>query len=318
VRRTPGEADANELIRAGEATLHRAKRTGRGQWAMYDPPADAHQRAQYALAADMPAAWENGEITLSYQPLVRLNSTAADAGSTVALAILLHWQHPEHGLVTHEDCLVLAEQTGLVLSIGPWMVQQACDQLRGWRDQLGIPVPPVRVDLTTHLTQDPDLVAVVRAALTKAELPPEELQVGMPAEAVVTGHGDAVDNVRTLADIGVPTVLTRYGQALGSLALLESLPVCGVELAGPWVGATAPKHDSVVRSALASLVPLIRRTGAAVAVTGIDNVEEADWWRHVGADLARGLAFAPPVKPEAVPALLHGTAGDSSIDPHPE
>jgi EAL domain-containing protein (putative c-di-GMP-specific phosphodiesterase class I) len=62
----------------------------------------------------------------------------------------------------------------------------------------------------------------------------------------------------------------------------------------------------VVRSALASLVPLIRRTGATVAVTGIDNVEEADWWRHVGADLARGIAFSPPVKPEAVPALLHG------------
>ncbi|HET9118482.1 MAG TPA: EAL domain-containing protein, partial [Pseudonocardiaceae bacterium] len=267
---------------------------------------------------DMPAAWENGEITLSYQPLVRLDSTAADAGSTVAFAILLHWEHPECGLVTHEDCLVLAEQTGLVLSIGPWMLQQACDQLRGWRDQLEIPVPPVRVDLTTHLTQDPDLVAIVRAALTKAELPPEKLQVGMPAEAIVTGHGDAVDNVRTLADIGVPTVLTRYGQALGSLALLESLPVRGVELAGPWVGATAPKRDSVVRSALASLVPLIRRTGTAVAVTGIDNVEEADWWRHVGADLARGLATAPPVKPEAVPALLHGTAGHSSIDPHPE
>jgi diguanylate cyclase (GGDEF)-like protein/PAS domain S-box-containing protein len=309
VRRTPGEADANELIRAGEATLHRAKRTGRGQWAMYDPPADAQQRAQYALAADMPAAWENGEIALSYQPLVRLNSATADAGSIVAFVILLHWEHPEHGVVTHEDCLELAEQTGLVLSIGPWMLQEACDQLRDWRDQLGVPVPPVRVDLTTHLTQDPDLVAVVRAALTKAQLPPEELQVGMLTEVIVTGHGDAVDNVGTLADIGVPTVLTRYGQALGSLALLESLPVHGVELAGPWVGATAPKHDSVVRSALASLVPLIGRTGATVAVTGIDTVEEADWWRRVGADLARGVAFAPPVKPETVPALLHGVSG---------
>jgi diguanylate cyclase (GGDEF)-like protein/PAS domain S-box-containing protein len=309
VRRTPGEADANELIRAGEATLHRAKRTGRGQWAMYDPPADAKQRAQYALAADMPAAWENGEITLSYQPLVRLDPTAADAGSIVAFAILLHWEHPEHGVVTHEDCLVLAEQTGLVLSIGRWMLQQACDQLRSWRDQLDAPVPPVRVDLTTHLTQDPDLVAVVRAALAKAHLRPEEVQLGMPAEAIVAGRGDAVDNVGTLAAIGVPTVLTRYGQALGSLALLETLPVHGVELAGPWMGATAPKPDSVVRSALASLVPLIRRTGATVAVTGIDNAREADWWRHVGADAARGGAFGPPVEPATVPALLHSLPG---------
>jgi EAL domain-containing protein (putative c-di-GMP-specific phosphodiesterase class I) len=99
-------------------------------------------------------------------------------------------------------------------------------------------------------------------------------------------------------------VLTRYGQAVGNLILLESLPVQGVEMAGPLVRTAAQKPDSVVRSALASLVPLIRRTGTAVVVVGIDDLEQANWWRDTGADSARGAAFALPVPPQDIPGLL--------------
>ncbi|MGH3838080.1 MAG: EAL domain-containing protein, partial [Pseudonocardiaceae bacterium] len=303
VRRTAGETDAKELIRAAEATLHRAKRTGRGQWGLYDPPADADQRARYALAIAMPEAWEVGQVTLHYQPVVRLDPAAADAGRIVALAALLRWDHPERGVVAHEECVALAEQTGLVLSIGPWMLRQACEQLRSWRDQLSFAVPPVCVDLTTHLTQDPDLMAVVRGALKATQLRPEDIQLGMPVEVIVAGYGDAEDNVGTLADIGVRTTLTRFGQAVGNLALLESLPTQGVELAGRLVGMAA-QPDSVLRSALASLVPLVRRTGTAVVVAGIDSAEQVDWWRQIGADSARGTAFAPPVAQQSIPGLL--------------
>jgi diguanylate cyclase (GGDEF)-like protein/PAS domain S-box-containing protein len=303
VRRPAREMSTAELLRAAEATLHRAKRTGRGQWAEFDPPVDALERRRCSLAVDMTAAWEDGQVTLCYQPLVQLGS-AATTGRTVAMAALLSWDHPEHGAVSHEDCVMLAEQTGLVLTLGPWVLQQSCEQLRSWRDQLGAAVPPVRVDLTTHLTQDPDLVAVVRGALAAAQLQPEDIQLGMPVEVIVAGHGDAVDNVATLADIGVRTVLTRYGQAVGNLALLESLPVYGVEMADSLVRTSAGQPGSVLPAALACLLPLIRRTGATVIVTGIDTPEQAGWWRHTGAGSARGAAFTPPVEPSSVPTLL--------------
>ncbi|MGH3824315.1 MAG: putative bifunctional diguanylate cyclase/phosphodiesterase [Pseudonocardiaceae bacterium] len=304
VRRTAGETDAMELIRAAEATLHRAERTGRGQWGIYDPIADAQERARYALATDMPGAWEDGEVTVSYQPLVRIDPAAADAGRTVALAALLCWEHPQHGVVSHEDGLALAERTGLVLKLGPWLLQCACEHLRSWRDQLGPAVPPVRVDLTAYLTQHPDLVAVVHDTLAATQLAPQDIQLGMPVEAIVAGHGDAVDNIRTLAEIGVCIVLTRYGQAVGNLVLLETLQVKGVELAGSLVQIATTKPDSVLRPALASLVPLIRRTGAAVVVADIDDAEQVYWWRAIGADAARGGAFAEPAPPEDIPTLL--------------
>jgi diguanylate cyclase (GGDEF)-like protein/PAS domain S-box-containing protein len=305
VRRTAGETDVRELIRAAEATLHRAERIGRGQWGIFDPIADAQERAQYALATDMPGAWEDGQITLSYQPLVRIDPAAADAGRTVALAALLCWEHSQHGVVSHENGLTLAEKTGLVLKLGPWMLQQACEHLRGWRDRFGVAVPPVRVDLTVHLTQHPDLVAVVHDTLAATQLGPGDIQLGMPVEAIVAGCGDAVDNIRTLTEIGVCTVLTRYGQAVGNLILLETLRVQGVELAGPLVHTAARKPDSVLRPALASLVPLISRTGAAVVVADVDDAEQAYWWRGIGADAARGAAFAAPAPPQDVPSLLH-------------
>lgn len=304
VRRTSGKGDANELIRAAEATLHRVKRTGRGQWGLFDPCADTEERSRYALATAMPEAWENGQLTLCYQPLVRLDPAAADADRAVALAALLRWEHPDYGVVAHEDCLALAEQTGLVLTIGRWMVRQACEQLRSWRERLGTAVPPLRVDLTTHLTQDPDLVEVLRDALTAAKLRPRDIQLGMPAEVIAAGYGDAVDNVITLADIGVGTVLTRYGQAVGNLVLLESLPVRGVDITAPLVHAAARKPDSVVRDAVASMVPLIHRTGAAVTVAGLEDPEQVSWWRAAGADSARGGALAPPLAPRDIPALL--------------
>lgn len=304
VRRAAGESDPRELIRAAEATLHRAKHTGRGQWALYDPPADARERAQYELAISMAEAWENGAVTLAYQPVVRLDPAAADTGKVVALAAVLCWDHPDRGLIAHEDCLALAEQTGLVLTIGRWMLTEACKQLASWRAQLDAPVPPLRVDLTSHLTQDPDLVAVVREALAATGLQPVDLQLGMPVEVIVAGRGDSEENVRTLADIGVRTVLTRYGQAVGNLALLEALPVYGVEVADSLVRIPAQRPESLLRPALASLVPLIRRTGIAVLVAGVDSDEQVSWWRGIGADAARGEALGRQVQAPQVPGLL--------------
>jgi EAL domain-containing protein (putative c-di-GMP-specific phosphodiesterase class I) len=165
-------------------------------------------------------------------------------------------------------------------------------------------VPPVRVDLTTHLASDPDLVAVVRDALTAARLQPADIQLGLPIESIVAGSGDAVDNVHVLAEFGVPVVLTRYGHAASDLVLLESLPVRGVELAGLLVRAAERRPNSAVRAALANLLMLIRGADTAVVVSGIDNAEQARWWRDAGADSARGVAVAKPEVPKDVPGHL--------------
>ena len=304
VRRRANGIEAAELVRIADTTLHRAKRIGRAQWGLDDPHADAGERARYTLAMSMPGAWENGQVTLRYQPLVRLDPAAADTGRIVAVQALLHWEHPERGVLVPEECVALAEQTGLVISIGLWMLQQACAALRAWRDLLGTGTPPLRVDLTAHLAHDPDLMAVLRDALNATRLRPEELQLGIPVGPISAGCHDTEDNLRALADAGVGIVLTRYGQSIGNLAMLENRPVQAVDITDPSVRVSAQQPDSIVREALGALVPLIRRTGTAVVVGGVDCAEEADWWRSIGIDSARGAALAAPCEAEHVPALL--------------
>jgi diguanylate cyclase (GGDEF)-like protein/PAS domain S-box-containing protein len=303
-RRPANGVEAAELVRIADTTLHRAKRIGRAQWGLDDPHADADERAPYMLAMSMPEAWENGRVTLRYQPLVRLDPAAADSGRIVAVQALLHWDHPERGVLAPEECVALAEQTGLVVSIGPWMLQQACAALRAWRELLGTGIPPLRVDLTALLAQDPDLMAVLRGALNATRLQPEDLQLGIPVGSMVAGCHDTEDNLRALADAGVPTVLTKYGQTVGNLAMLESRPVQAVDITDPSVRISAQQPDSIVREALGALVPLVRRTGTAVVVGDVDSAEDAGWWRSIGVDSARGTAFAPPCEPDEIPALL--------------
>ncbi|MGH4024458.1 MAG: putative bifunctional diguanylate cyclase/phosphodiesterase [Pseudonocardiaceae bacterium] len=302
VRRPTCDMAAADLVRAADATLRRAKRTGRGQWGLHDPHADAAERTHYALATAMPAAWQNGQIELRYQPLVRLDPAAPDTGRIVAVAALLCWEHPQRGPVAHDECVRLAKQTGLALSLGPWLLQQGCRQLRHWRDRLGAVAPPLRIDLPTDLAQDPDLVAVLRATLKAAGLEPADLQLGIPVDLVVA-DGAAEDNLRVLAESGVWTVLTRYGQAVGNLATLESVPAQAVDIAEQLVR-TTQRPESVLRRALTTLVPLIRDTGAAVVAGGIDCARQAGWWRDIGADSARGALFGAPCGPDEMARLL--------------
>lgn len=303
-RRPAHRIEAAELVRAADTTLHRAKRSGRAQWGLDDPPAAARERARYALATAMPGAWENGQVTLVYQPLVRLDPASDDAGRVVAVQALLHWEHPERGVLAPEECAALAGQTGLVVSIGPWMLEQACAALRTWRDLLGTGAPRLRVDLTTHLAQDPDLMAVLRNALNATRLRAQDLQLGIPVGPLAAGCSDTEDNLRALADAGVWTVLTQYGQTAGNLAMLETQPVRAVDITDPTVQVNAQRPGSVVLEALGTLVPLIRRAGIAAVVGAVDSPGDADWWRSIGTDSARGAAFAAPGRPEDIPALL--------------
>ncbi|HEX2298870.1 MAG TPA: EAL domain-containing protein [Pseudonocardiaceae bacterium] len=303
-RRPAHGIEAAELVRAADTTLHRAKRIGRAQWGLDDPHADAIERARYTLAMSMPGAWEDGQVTLRYQPLVRLDPAAADSGRIVAVQALLHWEHPQRGVLAPEECVALAEQTGLVISLGPWMLQQACAALRAWRDLLGSGTPPLRVDLTAHLAQDPDLMAVLRDALGASRLRPEDLQLGIPVGPIVAGCHDTEDNLRALADAGVRTLFTRYGQTPGNLAVLENRHVQAVDITDPSVRVDVQQPESIVLQALSALVPVIRTTGTAVVVGGVGSAEEADWWRSIGVDSARGAAFAAPCELENIPALL--------------
>ncbi len=293
VRRRAGGISAPELVREANITLHRAKRVGFGQWDLYDEDYDVKQRERYQVAAEMPGAWENGEIDVRYQPLCRL-----DGGGIVALAAMVRWDRADGPVVGHSECLELAEETGLVRALGRWLVQETCgahaEASRQSHHRQQRP-PPLRVDLTAQLSQDPDLVEVVRGALAASGLRAEQLWLGVPLPALVRGHGDVVDNVRTLAELGTEIVLIGVSAEHGYLAYLEDLPVRAVEIAPEVVARVAarPGDDSLVVRAVRQVIALLHSADVTVIVPRVDTPEQAQWWRNAGAGTAWGTHFTP-------------------------
>ncbi|WP_245848024.1 putative bifunctional diguanylate cyclase/phosphodiesterase [Lentzea kentuckyensis] len=282
VHRPGGDEEPADVLRAAERALRRAKKGGRGQWELFHPGQDAEDRRDDALAVAMPAAWENGEITVRYRPVVDLAS-----GAVSGVEAELHWDRPEFGVLDHNRCAGLAEATGLVLPLGEWLLRVAGGQSVWWR-QRGQLDRTMAVRLTAHQSADADLVSRVVRVLDQTGLASDRLMISMPGG--VLPMVDAADNLTVLARMGVQTAIDDFG--LGPLdfgQLASELPVQAVRVARGLVETRSPY--------VAALLPLVRERGVAVAVAGISSAEQASWWRDAGADFATGDHFGVPRTP---------------------
>jgi EAL domain-containing protein (putative c-di-GMP-specific phosphodiesterase class I) len=219
-----------------------------------------------------------------HRPLVRLNG-----GEVVGLDALLSWEHPSRGRLPHERCAQLAEETGLILPLGSWLLGSACGEAESRRTELGDD-QPLHVGLTPNQSSDPDLLSRVLTVLGDTGLPADRLWLGIPAAALSQDNGEAAENLRLLASAGVATEILDFSTSAGDLAHLEDLPVRAVRIARWMVRRQAgcDREDSLVTLALRGILAVVHRTGTTVIVDGVDTEKQAEWWRNVGADIARG------------------------------
>ncbi|HYZ07412.1 MAG TPA: EAL domain-containing protein [Pseudonocardiaceae bacterium] len=307
VQRRIGDTEPSELLRDASATLRRLRGRGKRQWAMFDADTDAAERAELRLAAAMPGALETGELRVCYQPVVVLES-----GRLMGVEAVLSWQHPQLGTMSHERCVQVAEQTGVVHAVGQWLLHTAAEAARSWRQRLGDGVPPLVVNLTPSQAQDPDLVAKVRAVLTQTGLRPAELELRAPISAMRTLTGvlageageHAEDNLRVLAELGVRAGLHDFGGGIGALRCLAELPVRTVQVARPVSQQVADDPTRLLSQAVHALVHIVRGAGINVIAFPVDNGEQAACWRWVGADWAVGALFGQPSPPPVIELLL--------------
>jgi diguanylate cyclase (GGDEF)-like protein/PAS domain S-box-containing protein len=275
VHRPDGNAEPVELLRAADMALRRAKARRRGQWELFHPGQDAEDRRDHALAVAMPAAWENGEITVRYRPIVRL-----DDGVVRGVEAELRWDRPGSGALDHDRCAELAEATGLIMPLGEWVLRIAGGQSVWWRQRAQFDLT-MGVRLTEHQSVDADLVSRVVGVLESTGLKAAQLGVSMPAG--VLQLADAADNLTVLAGMGVHVVLDEFGLATPDPVILTDLPVTSVRVARKLVASRSPY--------VTALIPVLRRAGVSVGVDGIDSREQAEWWRAAGAEFATGDHF---------------------------
>ncbi|MFE2758016.1 putative bifunctional diguanylate cyclase/phosphodiesterase, partial [Actinosynnema sp. NPDC059335] len=244
VHRPPPDATPEQVLDAADLALRRAKGHGRRQWELSDRAQDERDRRAFGLAATMPGAWENGELRVLYRPVVRLADGRVESAEAV-----LRWDHPTLGALPHERCLEPAEDTGLIVPLGAWALGVACEQARSWRDV------PVRWALTPGQAADPDLHAVVRDVLSRTGSPASSLRLGAPAQALFGDRGEAADNLRYLAELGVGVELEDFTGAPDDVVrLVGGAPVRAVRMAQ----SRAAEPGTAVARALAGVLAVVR------------------------------------------------------------
>jgi diguanylate cyclase (GGDEF)-like protein/PAS domain S-box-containing protein len=294
------EMPAMELFRAADTALRRAKATGRRQWAGFHAKDDSRSRERDALAAELPAAWETGQLTVAYEPVVRVADEHAVAAHPV-----LRWDFPDGTRLGHRDCVELAERSGMSVQLGPSVLHEVCGKLLAVQKVLGEQhAPLLRLRLTRLQSGDGDLVRAVHRAIRDTGAQANLLEIGLDTTAVLDDYGDARDNLEVLAELGVTTGLCGFQGGPRELDLITDTSVLAVTLAETGAGEAARDTASpVLRAETERLVRAIVAGGRECSVADVRTEAEARWWATAGATTMQGGVFGPPVAAGDLSAL---------------
>ncbi|WP_377271759.1 putative bifunctional diguanylate cyclase/phosphodiesterase [Peterkaempfera sp. SMS 1(5)a] len=295
-----------EVVQAADIALLRAKGQGTQRWALYDADSHAREIARSTLCTHLPTALERGEFFLEYQPLVSLAN-----GSVVGAEALVRWRHPQHGTLGPDAFVPLAEQTGLIVPLGRWVLETACAQARAWQRELpGVPLR-INVNLAPQQARCPELVHDVLRILKEAELEPQALCLEVTENALIGADDQALHALRRLTDHGVAIALDDFGTGYSNFSHLHRLPVDTLKIDRSLIGdlAAAGEPDPTAEKILTALVSLARALGLTVTAEGVETADQADRLRALGCDTAQGWLYGRPGAADALPALAASLSG---------
>ncbi|PRW63442.1 putative bifunctional diguanylate cyclase/phosphodiesterase [Actinopolyspora mortivallis] len=290
-----------ELMRDADVTLYWAKAEGKNQWALFDTERNASEVAQFRLSATMPAALEHNEFYVDYQPLVGL-----DHYRVSGVEALVRWWHPELGRLGPDRFIGLAEETGMIVSLGRWVLRQACKQARLWQDEFGSAAPFMSVNLAVRQSRDPNLVSDVAEILDETGLEPGMLQLELTESAIMSTADEPLEALRTLARMGVRIAIDDFGTGYSNLAYLRHLPVHELKIAGSFMEGVGEDQnlDPVDARIIGTVVDLSHALGLTVTAEGVETRAQATRMREIGCETGQGWFFAKPGPPEDVRTLL--------------
>jgi diguanylate cyclase (GGDEF)-like protein/PAS domain S-box-containing protein len=297
------ETTPTEVMKAADTTLYWAKAEGRGRWALFDPVRSERQMIRSALVNALPAALEHGEFTVEYQPIVSFDGTLR------AVEALVRWRHPELGTLPPDRFIGLAEETGLIVRLGRWVLEQACAQGAAWHREFPDARLVVSVNLAVRQANAPGIVEEVARVLSDTGLPADLLQLELTESAVMPTAGEPVHSLRGLAATGVRIAIDDFGTGYSNLAYLRRLPIHALKLAGPFIEGL--RSGGVVDSAsladeriVDALVRLAHALGLTVTAEAVETTEQAELLRALGCDSGQGLLFGAPVPAQAITPRL--------------
>jgi diguanylate cyclase (GGDEF)-like protein len=292
------DQDVEELVRDADAAMYRAKEAGGGRLMLFDEV--TRQRALTRLHTEraLRAAIEREELRVYFQPEV-----SVETGAIVGLEALVRWEHPEDGLVGPDRFIALAEETGLIVPIGTWVLNESCRLAQRWQAERAEDEPlVVRVNVSARQLVRDDLIDIVAAALERTGMDPSHLCLEVTESVLVEDPESSVRTLGALKELGVKIAVDDFGTGYSSLEYLRTFPVDCVKIDRSFVRGIP--HSSEDVAIVNAVIELGHALGLSVTAEGVETSEQLGNLQTTGCDTAQGFLFSRPEHPDVVERLL--------------
>jgi diguanylate cyclase (GGDEF)-like protein/PAS domain S-box-containing protein len=299
-------ADAETLINNADTAMYQAKENGRNTFQFFKQEMIVRAVERQFIEGSLRVALERKEFSLHYQPKIDLCS-----GAVVGVEALLRWRHPERGFIPPAQFVPIAEDTGLILPIGRWVLREACRQSRAWLDA-GLPPMPMAVNISAIEFRSEDFVESIRAVLKETRLDPQCLELEL-TESVLMKHAEStVSMLQALKSIGVQLAVDDFGTGYSSLSYLRQFPIDSLKMDRSFVHEISSKaDDAVIVSAVISMGNSLKKR---VIAEGVETREQLDFLTAAGCEEAQGYYFSAPMEADKFATLLEEARSRSWSD----
>ncbi|NHZ95149.1 EAL domain-containing protein [Massilia sp. CCM 8734] len=290
------DTPADSLIEHADIAMYRAKKLGRNNFQFYTPTMNDEAQERVRIESALRSALERNEFVLHYQPQVNLAT-----GQVVGMEALIRWQHPELGVVAPDRFISVAEETGLIVPIGAWVMRTACAQNKAWQDA-GLGMLRVAVNLSARQFGAANLLADISDVLARTGLAPSLLEIELTESLFMSDVTLAVELLHSMKSLGVNLSIDDFGTGYSSLSYLSRFPIDVLKIDRSFVSdITRDANDAAI---VASIIALAHNLKLSVIAEGVETAEQLDYLRRHGCDEMQGYYFSRPLAASAFEELL--------------
>jgi len=293
---------AEDVLRDADLAMYQAKAEGPGRYRVFDRTMHEAVVARLRLEVDLRQALDKRELEVHYQPIVALASRAIDG-----VEALVRWRHPKHGLLSPDEFIPLAEETGLIIEIDRWVLREASSQVVAWQRRFAyLPPLTLSVNLSSKQLEQPDLVSTVKDMLLETRLSPHDLRLELTESLLMSSSQTVCDNLEGLRKLGVQLHIDDFGTGYSSLSYLQRLSADTLKIDRSFVAKMNEDEDSA--ELVRTIVDLAHNLGMQAVAEGVETETQYAQLKSFSCDYAQGYLFAKPLTAGDAEALLAHTA----------